>query len=255
MMMAALLLTLPLLAAAGPDTVTLDGGGWLRRDWRRCQDPTRIQTDAEGVTFQSVSSAALLWQVPTLDGPAPVDGRQEWVLSCDRPPRSHHGDVRRELGDRLLDVEEYGQVTWRWWVDAPLDDAAIADRSGRIRPERDDFAAKLGISIVEEGKDVLREIAYVWSGRLPEETVLYQETTVIPLVWKQRYHRIVAESGAARAGRWVTESRDLRADYRRLFPGSEPGRVVRVYLMADSDQTRSRVTTRFADLAFHRRRP
>ena len=70
---------------------------------------------------------------------------------------------------------------------------------------------------------------------MPEESVLTHVTTVIPGIWKYKWYRIVAESGGANVNRWVDVTRDLYSDYKRLYPKEEPGRIVRVYLMADSD--------------------
>lgn len=37
-------------------------------------------------------------------------------------------------------------------------------------------------------------------------------------------HMIAIESGSDRIGRWISEHRDIRANYRRAF-GEEPGRI------------------------------
>jgi hypothetical protein len=50
---------------------------------------------------------------------------------------------------------------------------------------------------------------------------------------------VVARSGAADAGRWVTERHDIYADYRRIV-GGEPPRIVGVALMTDTDDTGER---------------
>jgi hypothetical protein len=53
--------------------------GRLRRDWQKCGDPTRITFGEGAIAFDSRSSSALVWQVPTPDGPFVIDATLEWV--------------------------------------------------------------------------------------------------------------------------------------------------------------------------------
>jgi hypothetical protein len=58
---------------------------------------------------------------------------------------------------------------------------------------------------------------------------------------------IVVESGNARLGEWVLETRDIVEDYRQAF-GSRPDRVFAVAFMVDGDNTNSRATAWFSDI-------
>jgi len=149
----------------------------------------------------------------------------------------------------LADVSNFPRLVWRWRVEGAIDDSAIARPDGRIRRERDDFAAKLGVLVQAQGGDDAHEIAYVWARSLPLGTVLYQETTVIPLIMKARCARVVVETGEGQ-GRWVEESRDLRADFARIVPGKQAGRVLRIHLMTDTDDTGGGVAAAYADIRF-----
>jgi hypothetical protein len=73
---------------------------------------------------------------------------------------------------------------------------------------------------------------YVWESRLPVGTVLANAYTA-------RARMVVARSGAAEAGRWVTETRDVYEDFRRIV-GGEPPRIVGIAVMTDTDDTRER---------------
>jgi hypothetical protein len=254
--LAAALLVVPIGAAdapgaspAVPREVAIDmASGWLRRDWQGCNDPTRI-TFAEGaIAFESRASSALVWQVPTPAGPFVIDPTLEWVRECDRPPISFFRGLVAERGTEMLaDVSELPRLRWRWRVDGAIDDSEIARVDGRIRRGHDDFAAKLGVLVQAQGGDDAHEIAYVWARSLPLGTALYQETTVVPLVFKARCARLVVETGEGR-GTWVEEVRDLRADFARLVPGKTAGRVLRIHLMTDSDDTGGRVAAAYADI-------
>ncbi|MEQ1660364.1 MAG: DUF3047 domain-containing protein, partial [Hylemonella sp.] len=48
----------------------------------------------------------------------------------------------------------------------------------------------------------------------------------------------VVESGPSRLNQWLDYERDIRADYRKVF-GEEPGRLIGVAIMTDSDNTQS----------------
>jgi hypothetical protein len=239
----------PRLSRAVREDVAIDmASGWLRRDWQGCADPTRITFADGAIGIESRSSSALVWQVPTTDGPLEIDRALEWVRTCDRPPVSFFRRLAARGGMGVLaDLSAFPRLVWRWRVDGAVDDSAIARPDGRIRQGRDDFAAKLGVLVQAQGGDDAHEIAYVWARSLPLETVLYQETTIIPLVFKARCARLVVETGEGR-GTWVEEARDLRADFARLVPGKKAGRVLRIHLMTDSDDTGGRVAAAYADI-------
>jgi hypothetical protein len=234
--------------AAGEELAIDMAAGWLRRDWQGCADPTRI-TFAEGtIAIESRSSSALVWQVPTTDGPLEIDRTLDWVRTCDRPPVSFFRRLASRRGTAMLpDLSDFPRLVWRWRVDGAVDDSGISGSDGRIRRGRDDFAAKLGVLVQEQGGDGAHEVAYVWARSLPAGTVLYQETTVIPLVFRVRSARLVVETGEGR-GTWVEEARDVRADFARLVPGKKAGRVLRIHLMTDSDDTDGRVAAAYADI-------
>ena len=251
-------LSLLLLLFTSPvsgDNITLDmSRGWIRRDWSGCEDPSRMTSNRHALTIETDSSAALYWQVPTSSGPLSIDTEQDWIQSCDRPPRDFAQSVSRGANrSRLLNASDHRFFTWKWNVSNTIDDGQTIDEDGKIQHEGDDFAAKIGISILRKGTNDPREISYVWTRSLPEETVIIHEKKV--LFWRFQYHRIVAQSGDTHIGQWVAEARDLYADYKRIYPNEEPGEIVRIYVMSDSDNTTSKVTGTFADLAFSRNRP
>src|SRR4029453_2983858 len=117
-----------------------------------------------------------------------------------------------------------------------VDDSDIARPDGRIRSGHDDFAAKLGVLVQSQGGDDVHEIAYVWARSLPLGTVLYQETVVIPLVFKARSARLVVATGEGR-GAWVEEDHDLRADFARVVPGKQAGPGPPRHLITNSHTT------------------
>lgn len=83
-------------------------------------------------------------------------------------------------------------------------------------------------------------LMYVWDNKVPCETVVHSART-------DRVRKIVVESGGARVGQWLHYRRDVRADYRRAF-GEEPGRLIGIALMSDTDNTRSAVEASYGEV-------
>ncbi len=155
-------------------------------------------------------------------------------------------------------------LTWRWKVDRVLDKADLARKDG------DDFAARVYVSFdVPLGAlpfadrvklrvarllygDELPAVAlcYVWDNRHPVGTTAWN-------AYSGSLRMVVVESGPSKAGRWVSASRDVEADFRAAFNALWPGpmpRITGIAVAADTDQTRESVTAWFGDLAFEARR-
>lgn len=104
-----------------------------------------------------------------------------------------------------VDVREYPWVTWRWRVDR-LPDGGDFRREGK-----DDQAAQLFIAFT--GK---KAISYIWDTSAPAgDTGEYH----VPFVIDVRI--LVVASGPAKTGEWLTVTRNVLEDYRRLF-GEDP---------------------------------
>ena len=150
-------------------------------------------------------------------------------------------------------------LSWRWKVERSLDRAAWGIREG------DDFAArvyvtfdvpvdalpladraKLALGRVLHGDDLpTAAICYVWASRVPVGTTGWSPYT-------GRVRIVVLESGDARAGQWVSETRDLEADFRAAFGGPAP-RITSVLVASDTDQTRASATAWFGDMRLEAR--
>jgi hypothetical protein len=62
---------------------------------------------------------------------------------------------------------------------------------------------------------------------------------------------IVVESGGAKVGGWVEESRNVFEDYRQAF-GEEPPLINGVAIMTDTDNTKERAVAYYGDIRFVR---
>jgi hypothetical protein len=75
-----------------------------------------------------------------------------------------------------------------------------------------------------------QDLTYLWSSELPVGTAFR-----CPLPWWDRIetHQVV-RSGSADLGRWLDQSQTILADYRKAVGGTEPRRIVAVWLIAVS---------------------
>ena len=86
-----------------------------------------------------------------------------------------------------------------------------------------------------------RSLDYLWANTEPIGTAMPH-----PLMGRKQM--LVLESGNGRVGGWVTEERDVTADWRRLFPGRKMPKIVGIGVLTDTDSTHTQVTARYADI-------
>ncbi len=152
-----------------------------------------------------------------------------------------------------FDVRAAPVAEWRWKV-SHLIPGADNRLSGRDdSPVRVLFAFdgnKSRLSMTDRAVFLLTRAAgnelpyatlmYVWSNELPVGTVLPNPHT-------RRVQMIVAATGAKDVGRWRTIKRNLLDDFHRAF-GEDPGRLVAVGVMTDSDNTGGAAESWYGDI-------
>ena len=122
---------------------------------------------------------------------------------------------------REIDVAVLREATWGW-------SAETLPKGGNFR-ERSTNDQVLQVQFAFDGGKVL---SYVWDTTGPVDA------TGSGLSWQDDVQVIVLEAGAAKLGQWLTESRNLYADYRKIF-GTEPGRILGVAIQSNSQHTES----------------
>ena len=149
-------------------------------------------------------------------------------------------------------------LTWRWRVEQLVEDADLRTKAGDDAPAKlcvlfdlpvDKLSladrTTLRLARVALGEDLpTQTLCYVWDNKLPPGTQLINAFT-------RRIRFIVLESGTEKLSQWVSERRDVVADYRGVFGEESRGSVpdiVGVAVTADADNTRGRGLAYFGDV-------
>lgn len=136
-----------------------------------------------------------------------------------------------------VDLNQTPTLNWSWKVSNTYEGNDERRKSG------DDYPAR--VYVVVSGGLLFwrtRAINYVWSSHQPVGTV-----------WDNAYtgnaKMIAVQSGTEKTGQWVTEKRNVRADFKRLF-GEEIGEINAVAIMSDSDNAKQSATAWYGDIYF-----
>ncbi|MCW8892470.1 MAG: DUF3047 domain-containing protein, partial [Deltaproteobacteria bacterium] len=143
----------------------------------------------------------LAWEVKKFSGETiyavQIDGNGNSVLSA-RSKASASGLLKHIE----FDPEKYPVLTWRWKIARTLSKGDARSKQG------DDYAARIYVIFPHWIKPLSRTINYIWANRLPVE-----EAVSSPYL--SRDMMLAVESGDNKAGQWVSEERNLVADFRR----------------------------------------
>jgi hypothetical protein len=149
---------------------------------------------------------------------------------------------------------QLGEVTFSWWVSDLLPGADLAVSGQGDSPARVIFAFDGDHNKLSMRNRMLFEMAstltgeelpyatlmYVWANDTPQESVLLNPRT-------DRIRKIVLESGARHLRQWRDYRRQLATDFRLAF-GEEPGPLIGVAFMTDTDNTHTATRTWYGDV-------
>ena len=167
-----------------------------------------------------------------------LDGREALRVQASSSTSMLRKDLR-------IAPEQLDRLHFSWKVPALIDtaDMSVGERSDspvrivlafegdRSRfSARDAMLSELANALTGEPMPYAT-LMYVWDNHQAVGTVLQNKRT-------GRIRKLVLESGPAHLGQWRDYTRDVRADFRHAF-GEEPGALVAVGLMTDTDNTRT----------------
>lgn len=157
-------------------------------------------------------------------------------------------------GDRI-DLGATPVVTWRWKVDnaIPGADNRVADKEDS--PARLVFFFDGDKSKLPFGDRATMTLAKAGGEDLPYATLMYIWSNdavpggVIQNPHTDRVQMLVVAGGDASLGKWQTFSRNLAADYERVFR-EKPGRLLGYGVFTDSDNTHASAHAWYGDVRF-----
>lgn len=117
---------------------------------------------------------------------------------------------------------DYPYITWTW-------KATRLPPSGDVRKRGCDDQA-LQLLVAFENRRVL---SYIWDSNAPEgftadQSIGWPVNIMIKV--------IVVDSGAADAGKWLTHTRNIYADYRKYF-NEDPARIIGIRIQSNTQHT------------------
>jgi Protein of unknown function (DUF3047) len=149
-----------------------------------------------------------------------------------------------------------GVLSWRWKTEALVPGADNRDKALEDAPLRVIVAFDGDPSTLPAAERKRAERAKQISGKdLPYAMLMYiwsdlvAVETLIPSAHTSRVQMLVVASGASGLGAWQAVRRDVAADYRRAY-GAQPGPVLGVGVMTDTDNTSAKAAGEYADLRF-----
>lgn len=136
-----------------------------------------------------------------------------------------------------VDLTRTPVLNWSWKIDAPYRDIDESTKAG------DDFPVRVYV-VVERGPlgMLTRALNYVWASSKPVGARW-------PNPFTGQAMMLAVDSGAARAGAWVSHKRNVRDDLRAAF-GDDVAEVHAVAIMTDGDNGNRRVRAWYGDIFF-----
>ena len=156
----------------------------------------------------------------------------------------------------FADPKQTPVLRWRWRTERLLEGTDLT------RKEGDDYAARVYV-FFDRSEDSMNlkeralfklgrarygnqlpsaALCYVWDNRQPVDSIFDNAYTSFVAM-------VVASSGAAQVGQWVSLQRNVAEDYRRAF-NTDPPRIIGVAVSVDTDNTGESTTTWFGDITF-----
>ena len=154
-----------------------------------------------------------------------------------------------------LDPSATPWIEWRWRVDALVPGADNTDRYAEDSPVRvvlafDGDRRKLPLrdqlffeqaKLLSGGQEMpYATLMYIWENQQPVDAVITNPNTA-------RVRKIVVSSGSNGVGTWQRYRRNFVDDYRRAF-GAEPGRLIGIAILTDTDNTRQQVSAQYGKI-------
>ena len=134
-----------------------------------------------------------------------------------------------------IDLEQYPILTWKWKV-------TKVPAGGDFRNAKlDDQAAQLFLALSKT-----KAIVYLWDTTAPQG-LMAEASAPHPMKIKV----VVLRSGPSQTGKWITETRNVYEDFKKLFGGGDKELVVSgMRIQINTQHTKTSAESSFADIVF-----
>ena len=156
-----------------------------------------------------------------------------------------------------MDPADYPVIQWQWKIEHVLEKGDAGTRQG------DDYAARIYVAFAFDpdqaswwerarhktaaafsGKEVPGSaLNYIWANRA-------RKTSILTNPYLSESMMVAVQSGDTHAGRWITEKRNIVADYRQAF-GRPPPEIIGIGIMTDTDDTGEKTAGYYGDIRLH----
>lgn len=125
-------------------------------------------------------------------------------------------------------------LRWSWKIAYTVEGGDEKSKGG------DDYAARVYVVFTGRYFWQTKAINYIWANKLAKGSF-------VPSMYAAGSKMLAVESGSGKTGQWLTEERDLFADYRLLF-GTDPPEAEAIAIMTDTDNTGGTAEAWYGDI-------
>lgn len=149
--------------------------------------------------------------------------------------KAHAKGAASGLSKKLkFNPQTHRYLKWSWKIAGTVAGGNEKSKQG------DDYAARVYVVFPGRFFWQMRALNYIWANQLPKGEF-------VPNAFTSNAMLLAVQSGPSKAGQWVTEQRDILADFRRVF-GEDPPEAGAIAIMTDTDNTGAEATAWYGDI-------
>ncbi len=149
--------------------------------------------------------------------------------------KAHAKGAASGLSKKLkFNPQTHRYLKWSWKIAGTVTGGNEKSKQG------DDYAARVYVVFPGRFFWQMRALNYIWANQLPKGEF-------VPNAFTSNAMLLAVQSGPSKAGQWVTEQRDILADFRRVF-GEDPPEAGAIAIMTDTDNTGAEATAWYGDI-------
>ena len=151
-----------------------------------------------------------------------------------------NGDSSTIIKEVKVDCKDSPTLQWTWKV------IELPKGADSRKKATDDQAAQISVTFPRFPSAVRsRIIDYVWDTTAPAGAIIKSQKTGLVTY-------VVVRSGEADLGKWLTESRNVCEDYKKIYCEEPEEKIEGLSIGIDSDDTRSRAEAFVGDILFRK---